>query len=162
MLRSMVAAMLFVACIAAEPSFGNDRTALVGTWKLVSYAVEVQATGAKLPLMGQDPTGFATFLPDGRVFFIITGGQRQHGTTDHARADLMSSLVAYTGTYSVAGNTWTTKVDVAWDPEWVGTEQPRSFERDGERLRVVSPWRVMPNWADKGMTRSIIGFERAK
>jgi hypothetical protein len=29
-------------------------------------------------------------------------------------------------------------------------------------LTVLTPWRIMPNWADKGMTRSIITFERAQ
>jgi hypothetical protein len=71
-------------------------------------------------------------------------------------------LVAYTGTYRIEGDKWITKVDVAWNPEWVGTEQARSFKLDGERLQVLTPWRVMPNWADKEMTRSIITFERAK
>jgi hypothetical protein len=27
---------------------------------------------------------------------------------------------------------------------------------------VMSPWRVNPNWADKGMTRSIVTFVRSK
>ena len=44
---------------------------------------------------------------------------------DKERADLLSTLVAYTGTYRIEGDTWTTKVDVAWNPEWVGTEQVR-------------------------------------
>lgn len=48
------------------------------------------------------------------------------------------------------------------NPEWVGTEQTRSFRIEGNRLQVLTPWRIMPNWADKGMTRSIITFERAK
>jgi ABC-type amino acid transport substrate-binding protein len=44
---------------------------------------------------------------------------------------------------------------------WVGTEQARSFKIDGNRLQVLTHWRVMPNWADKGMTRSVVTFERA-
>ena len=64
--------------------------------------------------------------------------------------------------YRIEGDQWVTKVDVAWDPAWVGTEQRRNFKLEGERLQVLSPWRIMPNWADRGMTRSIISFERAK
>jgi hypothetical protein len=30
---------------------------------------------------------------------------------------------AYTGTYCVEGDKWITKVEVAWNPEWVGSEQ---------------------------------------
>jgi hypothetical protein len=76
--------------------------------------------------------------------------------------ELSSTLVAYTGTYRVEGDKWITKVEVAWNPEWVGTEQVRSFKVENGRLQVLTPWRVMPNWADKGMTRSIVTFERAK
>jgi hypothetical protein len=68
----------------------------------------------------------------------------------------------YSGTYSVEGGKWTTNVEVARNPEWVGTKQVRDFKLDGERLMVLTPWRVMPNWADKGMTRSIVKFERSK
>jgi hypothetical protein len=51
---------------------------------------------------------------------------------------------------------------VAWNPEWVGTEQARSFKIEGDRLQVLTPWRIMPNWADKGMSRSIVTFDRVK
>jgi len=51
---------------------------------------------------------------------------------------------------------------VAWNPEWVGTEQVRSFKLVGQRLQMLTPWRLMPNWADKGMTRSIVTFERSQ
>ena len=71
---------------------------------------------------------------------------------------LLNTLVAYTGTYRVEGDKWITKVEVAWNPEWVGSEQTRFFKLDRDRLRVL---RVMPNWADKGMTRSILSFQRA-
>jgi hypothetical protein len=74
----------------------------------------------------------------------------------------LSTLVAYTGTYRLDGDKWTTSVEVAWNPEWVGTEQVRSFKIEGERLQVLTPWRVMPNWADKGMSRSIVTFERSR
>jgi hypothetical protein len=74
----------------------------------------------------------------------------------------LNTLVAYSGTYSLEGDTWTTNVEVAWNPEWVGTKQVRSFKLDDKRLVVLTPWRVMPNWADKGMTRSIVTFDRSK
>lgn len=135
---------------------------MVGTWKLVSYEVEVQATGQKGPVMGEKPTGYATFSPEGRVFSVLTGEARKPAKTDQERAELLSTLVAYSGSYSIEGDTWTTSVEVAWNPEWVGTRQVRSFKLDGERLVVLTPWRVMPNWADKGMTRSIVTFDRSK
>ena len=151
-----------LACVVAMPSFGEETNKVIGTWKLISYEVEVQATGQKGPVMGDKPTGYATFTPEGRIFFVLTGEARKPAKTDHEGAELLNTLVAYTGTYRLEGDKWTTKVDVAWNPEWVGTEQVRSFHVDGERLVVLTPWRVMPNWADKGTTRSIVTFERSR
>ena len=151
----------FLACLVA-PSFGEDGNKIIGTWKLVSYEVEVQATGQRGPVMGEKPTGYATFTPEGRVFFVLTGEARKPAKTDQERAGLLNTLVAYSGTYSIEGDKWTTNVEVAWNPEWVGSKEVRSFKLDGERLVVLTPWRIMPNWADKGMTRSIVTFERSK
>lgn len=94
--------------------------------------------------------------------FIVTGEGRKPARTVQERADLLGSLVAYTGTYRLEGDKWITKVEVAWNPEWVGTEQTRFFKVDGDRLQVLTTWRVMPNWPEKGMQRSILMFERAK
>ncbi len=153
---------LVVCVLVAPPSFAQERSPVQGVWKLVSYDVEVQTSGEKLPVMGQHPTGYVIFTPESRVWFVLTGEGRKPAKTDQERAELLSTLIAYTGTYRVEGDKWTTKVEVAWNPEWVGTEQTRSFKVEGDRLQVLTPWRLMPNWADKGMTRSIITFERAK
>ncbi len=131
MFRDMILAGALAAGLVAQPSAAADRDSVLGTWKLVSYDVEVQATGEKGPVMGQHPTGYAAFLPDGRIFFVLTGEARKPGTTDKERARLLSTLVAYTGTYTIGGDKWTTQVEVAWDPEWVGTEQVRSFKLEG-------------------------------
>jgi hypothetical protein len=96
-------------------------------------------------------TGYVNFSPDGRVMFILTGEGRKPAKTVEERADLLSTLVAYTGIYRVEGDRWITKVDVAWNPEWVGTEQSRNFKIEGNRLHVLTPWRIKPNWAAKGM-----------
>jgi len=148
--------------VGVLPSFADEDVGVQGVWKLVSYEVETQATSQKESVMGRNPTGYAIFTPEGRVFFVLTGEGRKPAKTVQERADLLGSLVAYTGTYRLEADKWITKVEVAWNPEWVGTEQTRSFRVQGERLQVLTPWRVMPNWPEKGMTRSIVTFERAK
>ncbi len=154
----ILVAVLFL--VAVQPGFADDRSQVQGIWKLVSYKVEIQATGQKESPMGQNPTGYVIFTPEGRVFFILAAEGRKPAKTVQNRADLLNSLVAYTGTYSMKGDKWITKVEVAWNPEWIGTEQERFFKVDQDQLQVFTPWRVMPNWAEKGMTRSIIIFER--
>jgi len=158
-------AILIVASVvlaSGQTGAADDRQQVIGFWKLISCVVEIQATGQIEQVMGQHPTGYVNFSPEGRVMFILTGEGRKPAKTTEERADLLSTLVAYTGTYRIEGDRWITKVDVAWNPEWVGTEQARSFRIDGERLQVLTPWRVMPNWPEKGMQRSIITFERSQ
>jgi len=152
----------FLFLFAVQPSFCDDGAQVCGVWKLVSYDIEIQATGQKMQPMGKNPTGYVIFTPGGRVFFVLTGEGRKAAETVQERANLLSSLIAYTGKYRLEGDKWITMVEVAWDPEWVGTEQTRSFRVDGERLQVLTPWRVMPNWPEKGITRSVVTFERTK
>jgi lipocalin-like protein len=144
---------------ATLPSFADNREKVIGIWKLVSHDIEIQATGQKDPAYGRSPTGYAIFTAEGRVMFVLTGEGRRPPQTVQDRADLLDSLTAYTGMYRVEGDKWITKVDVAWNPEWVGTEQTRSFKLDGDRLYVTSVWRIMP---DRGMTRRLLVFEKVK
>lgn len=72
--------------------------------------------------------------------FVLEGEGRKPSTTDEERALLLRSMAAYTGTYRVEGDTFTTTVDVAWDPAWHGTEQVRNFNLEGNRLINQMPW----------------------
>lgn len=154
--------VLVLILIAVQPNFADDRSQVQGVWKLISYEIEIQATGQKEPLMGQNPPGYVLSTPEGRAMFILTGEGRKPAENVQERADLPRSLVAYTGTYRIEGDQWITKVEVAWNPEWVGTEQRRFFKVDGNRLQVLTTWRVHPNAPEKGMGRGILTFERSK
>ena len=128
-------------------------TPVVGLWQLQSYEVEVQSSGERMTPMGSSPSGYVNFGQDGRVFFMFTA---------EGHRDKLDTLIAYTGRYTLDGDKWTTKVEVAWNPAWVGTSQTRQFALQGDTLKVLTPWRVMPNWASKGMTRSIITFRSGR
>jgi hypothetical protein len=71
-------------------------------------------------------------------------------------------MFAYTGIYRLEGDKWITKVDVSWNPAWLGTEQVRFFKFDGDRLQVISMWVKSVTRPEKGMARGILTFERAK
>jgi len=161
-MRNWLALALIALLAATQTAVADDSTRLRGLWRLVAYEVESQSTGIREPTMGPHPSGYAIFTPEGRVFFVFTAEGRKPAKTVEERASLLDSLIAYTGTYRVEGDQWITRVDTAWNPEWVGTEQARTFKVDGARLQILTPWRVMPNWPDKGTTRSIVTFERAK
>jgi hypothetical protein len=80
--------------------------------------------------------------------------------TDEEAAAAFRTMFAYTGFYRLEGDKWTTKVDVAWNPAWDGTEQVRSFKLDGDRLQVISAWAMSPNLGR--VTRAIVTWQRAK
>lgn len=131
---------------------------LLGIWKLASYEVEIQETGEIMFPMGEHPTGFACFTKNNHVMVTLTGENREIAKNDHERAILLNTIVSYAGSYRIEGDEWVTTVQVAWNPEWVNSEQRRRFEIQGKNLKVFTAWRVMPNWADKGMQRSILNF----
>ena len=147
--------------IAVQPSFADDRTKILGVWKIVSQEWEIQATGERRPVMGKNPTGYAIFTPEGRMMAIVTGEGRNPPKTDQDRANLLNSMAAYTGMYRLEGDKLIYKAEVAWHPARVGTEQVRFCRFDGDRLHVISDW--MPStFGPVGMGRIIITWERAK
>jgi len=148
--------------ILVPPCFADDSAKILGIWKLVSFESESQATGEREPTLGKNPTGYAIFIPEGRVWFVLTGEGRKAPNTDQDRADLFKSMFAYTGMYRLEGDKWITKVDVSWNPAWVGTEQVRFFKLDGDRLQVISMWVKSTTRPERGMTRGILTFERTK
>jgi hypothetical protein len=154
--------VLVALLVAVHPCCADDSAKILGIWKLVSFEAEIQATGQKEPVMGQNPTGYVIFTPEGRAFFILTGEGRKAPKTVQDRADLLNSLISYTGMYRLEGDKWITKVDVAWSPDFVGTEQTRFFKVEGNRLHVLTTWGIHPNWPEKGMQRRILTFERVK
>lgn len=133
---------------------------LIGTWKLKTYIVEIQSTGQKIYPMGLHPQGYAIFTANGRVMFVLTGEGRIPAKTDADMANLHKTIVSYTGPYRIEGDQWVTSIEVAWNPEWVGTEQRRHFQIHGNEMLVTTTWRVMPNWQEWGMQRSILTFEK--
>ena len=144
---------------SVQPKASQQSSPVHGAWQLLTYTVEVKETGETFQPMGDKPTGYVIFTPEGRLSFTLSAEGRQPATSDQERAALLSSVIAYTGSYRLEGDRWITQVDVAWNPEWVGTEQTRYFRVEADRLTVTTPWRVMPNWPEKGMTRSIVRFQ---
>jgi hypothetical protein len=137
----------------------EDRTPLVGMWRLLTFQLEYQATGEREYPMGMSPTGYLLFLPEGRMAVVITGEGRKAPATDQDRAGLFNSLVAYTGPYRVDGDKWITTVEVSANPAWVGMEQTRAFQISGDRLQEATAWLSRPG---NRMARFVITYERVK
>jgi len=147
---------------AVQPSFADDHAKLLGSWKIISYEREIQSTGERQPIWGKNPTGYIIFTPEGLFMAVLTGEGRKAPSTEHDRAELFNTMFAYTGRYRLEGDKWITKVDVAWQPARVGTEQVRYFRFDGDRLQVITAWMPPLTPSEQGMGRGILTFERAK
>ncbi len=93
---------------------------------------------------------------------IWTGDGRKQPKTDQDYAALMKSMLAYTGIYRLEGDKIITKIDASWNPEYLGTEQVRSFRFDGDRLQLIHDWHPSILNPERGMVRAISILERVK
>jgi hypothetical protein len=162
MTRLMPLIVFTALCLGAGPGFANDQARLAGAWTLISYEVEQQATGLREPVLGQHPSGSIIFTPEGRMMVVLTGEGRKPPATDQDRAELLTSLVAYTGMYRLEGQKWITTVDVSANPAWVGGEQTRFFKFDGDRLQESTGWTHWPAHPDMGAVRFVLTWECAQ
>jgi lipocalin-like protein len=131
---------LYIMMFCALPGLTAESEQLVGLWKLQTYDLEFQDTGEHTAPFGAHPNGFGVFTPEGRTIAILTAEGRKAPQTDANRAEAFRSMVAYSGMYRLEEDRWITKVDIAWNESWFGTEQVRFYRLDGDTLTVTTPW----------------------
>jgi hypothetical protein len=136
---------LCVILTLAQPAFADDKVNLFGTWKIVSAVVEDVSTKEQKPLYGDHPKGYLILLPTGRMMSLLVSEGRKAPLTDDERSAAYRSMVAYTGKYTLDGNKWTTKPDVAWNEAWM-MDQVRYFRLDGDKLVVETEPAMNPNY----------------
>ena len=134
--------------LMAIPSSGlaQSRDALIGTWKLVS-ARDTTDKGEIRDAFGRNPTGFLTYTADGRMVGIITFDNRKPlsvpdiiSAPAEERAASFSTLIAYAGTYTFAGDRVIHHVEAAWMQNYVKTDQVRYIVRfQGDHLTLRTP-----------------------
>jgi len=118
----------------------DARARITGSWRVVSYELEFQDGGERQFPLGAHPNGYLVFGSDGRMMAYLEADGRTVPRTDEERSTAYRTLNAYTGRYRMQGDKWITKVDGAWNVEWVGTDQERSFTVEGARMHVVAQW----------------------
>ena len=112
-------------------------------------------------LFGDSPSGYLIFTAKGRMMAVIEAADRKPYSNEQERANLLQSMVAYTGPYQVEGDAWVTTVDVAWSPSQRG-EQRREYKIKGDQLTVTSPWIKDPRLPGQPETRSILVWEKVE
>ena len=156
--RTIVALLLL---LVVAPAQADDKSAIVGTWKLVSVVYEDAQTKERTPVLGEHPKGIQIATPEGRWLALVTADGRPIPKTDEDRAQALRTMIAYTGRYRVEDGKVITKVDAAWNEAWVGGEQIRSIRFEGDLLYIESPPMPHPNVNNK-VVRVIVTWQRDK
>lgn len=133
---------LCLAAAVAVASLSPAQAAeLVGSWKLESMAITNTAGGRNEMPWGN---GYLIYTAGGRVMTIGTTENRPSlsgdasSATEAERAIAYSTMFAYSGRYEVTGDRVVHYVDTAWNPNWVDTEQVRTFTLDGDTLVLLT------------------------
>jgi hypothetical protein len=118
------------------------REQLLGTWKMISWTVEDLISGDKSPGLGENPAGYITYSPEGRVMVLVLRGDRKKPEglvpIDAEKIALYDSMFAYAGTFSVDDEKVVHHIDMSWNEAWTGTTQIRFLKLQGDQLTYIS------------------------
>ena len=115
-----------------------------GAWRLLECYGKWSDGGVSYPY-GKEPQGQLIYDGHGRFSGQISNNDRPafqsgnllKGTTEEIKT-AFEGYIAYYGTYEVdeADNQVTHHVENSWFPNWIGDDQTRNYEFEGERLRL--------------------------
>jgi hypothetical protein len=144
----------------------GSETTIEGRWKLLA-AEDVRGDGtvARLP-WGAHPVG-SIVVDRGACYLQIMSSDtpdfaRGTGTPgERMKAALLSTYIAYSGACVTddAAGMFTLKVEAAWRPDYVGTEQKRFYKFAGDKL-IFGPAPNSIRAGDERLTRRLT-LERA-
>jgi 3-carboxy-cis,cis-muconate cycloisomerase len=145
-----------------EVALTQNASPVLGTWKLRSYEREEIETGRRHNQFGAQPDGYLGYAPDGRMYAIFARHDRIAPAdvvpTDEEGVQLLGSMVAYAGTYTLGDKQVVHHIDISWNQGWTGTDQLRFFELEGDTLTITTaPYR---SYRDGKEGRSILIWDR--
>ncbi len=119
------------------------ESALLGAWRLRSWTLS-DGRGTTEPF-GPDATGQIMYTPDGRMSAIVAAagrpdlpGGRPRDASDAELAAAFLTFFTYSGTWHVEGDEVVHDVELALNPNTVGTDQRRhvTFSDEGHVLEL--------------------------
>lgn len=114
-----------------------------GRWRILAWE-QIFDDGRVTHPMGQELDGFIEYGPSGMFCAIsrkdrsafVTGGQ--WNASDTEKAEAYNTYLTYAGDWEVTGNVVTHKITHCLFPNWVGSEQKRNGELNGDRLSLTT------------------------
>lgn len=120
------------------------RADFTGAWQLVSF--ETTANGQKTYPLGRDARGSLVYTQTGQMGVVLSkedrkpfsGADIMQGTAEEKR-EAFESCLAYFGTFDVKEDAVVHRIEHCTFPNWVGTEQLRFYQLDGDHLSLETP-----------------------
>lgn len=165
-MKTLLAILLLAICSLGQTnSLAMPTVAqLVGSWRLVSVEVTLKDETVKPDdRFGPHARGYIMYEPDGHMCAEIMNPDRgawknPNKPTDEEKIAAFDGFIAYCGTYKLDAehSTVTHYPEVAENPPYVGSTQPRPFKIEGKRL-IITPASTDPNVA-----KLVLIWERAE
>lgn len=117
----------------------------IGTQRLISFEIRKADGQVRYPL-GQDAVGYIIYNEDGYVSVAIMSANRSKfasgdifGGTTEEKAAAADTYISYCGRYEIREDRVIHHIEVSFFPNWIGVDQERIFELDGDRLSLGTP-----------------------
>ena len=149
--KLLSAALAFA--LVAPPSFAQQTETqddLLGTWKVVT--LKATSDGKVSYPLGDQVAGYVGIAPD-RIWVLLVDSTRKPPATPaltNAEAiAMMKSHIAWTGRYSIEGQTpegikLTAHVDAASSQAITGTDRVYVVKLEGDKMTMKSPGVIVP------------------
>jgi len=118
---------------------------LVGTWRLLSCELRTADGRVSYPF-GRDPVGYIMYSEDGYMSVAFMSANRPRfavgdilGGTTEEKVTAAETYISYCGKYEIQGNKVIHHIEVSLFPNWIGVDQERIFEFEGDRLSLSTP-----------------------
>ena len=120
------------------------QSPLVGTWRVVRFC-DRDSTGAMVEPLGPNPAGYFVYTATGQLSIQVMRTPPVGPLADapvHLRSlrDLRPFYFGYFGTYTIrSDSTVVHHVQGGTLPDYIGTDQPRSYSIHGDTLSIGAP-----------------------
>jgi hypothetical protein len=118
----------------------STRSQFLGTWKLVSSEEKLKdGTVRPFKELGPHGVGYLMYAADGHMCAVLTNPDRpkwDDPPTAEQKIAAIEGLAAYCGRFEIdeVNHVMWHYPELAWKPDYVGTQQARPYRFDGDRL----------------------------